>query len=126
MKNIFKIISEEMLNFFNRDFKEENKRFWKLTQLDRIEYNLWYRTIEERFTFHTISLIYTFIYLLFYFFTILLLIYVAFENVDLFEKIPLLVTVIKYVIFFSIIYDIFTFYRRYRAFEKLRKHYKLS
>lgn len=115
------------------DFGERKKskdKYWKLKQLDRIEYSLHAQEIKNRYRYWTLTIIGGFLTLWFMLLSVFLLMYLFNESMFLdYAKYLPYVPIFSYVrlaIMLALVIDVLTFFRKRADFKFLNKKFKLG
>lgn len=102
------------------------EKFWKMNQLDRVEYFLHQEYIKERYAIQTFNFISSIIYVIGAILVLALLMFIAFENISLFKIIPSLITIFKYLLILIIIIDTINFMLKHYAFNVLDEKFGMK
>ncbi len=112
--------------FANKKYKERLRKFWKLKQLDRIEYLLHFKTMREDFSPFSptvTNMLFILNITLFLFGTLFL---IAFKSVALLQITPKIFYISIWLIGVSIFLDIIINSSKTKAIFKLRERFNLN
>lgn len=100
--------------------KFDREKFKKLDQLDRIEYFLHRKDLNDNYNGSTtIHMFYLFFYMMSIFMILGLLMYIGFESLVILRILPQLVLIMKYALIFSVILDIVSVIVYFRRSKRL-------
>ena len=112
--------------FTSKKHEEREKKFWKLKQLDRIEYTMQIRIIRKYFepTFsETLNLIFMMNIILILFATLFL---IAFKSVAIIQITPIIFKISVLLLAISLFWDIYQYGLKVKAIFKLRERFNLN
>ena len=112
--------------FTSKRHEEREKKFWKLKQLDRIEYMMHIGKIREYFTgsfTENFNFIFIINIILILFGTLFL---IAFKSVAIIQIVPAILKMSVFLLAISLSWDIFQYGLKVKAIFKLRERFNLN